>query len=1531
MKRRILSILIVFMIIFSHILQTASVFAVTSLDKKESQNENSKYTKAYLEYLALPDEKKAEISAIPPMYEVPLDILYEDTVEVKEEPNLGNLFGLFAQTSLKANNSDELPASYNLADYINILIKDQGKEGLCWAYTSNTVMETYMALNGYGECDLSERHIDYIESEKFASLGLLGKDRKLGTNGNIDTYYIDYLSNFGGPVLESDFPNREYDETEYDNLVNAQPVIYVGELAKFPTIDVEKKLNNEYTDEVFTLLRQKIKQHIMKKGAIYASITSPQVSKDKYYNMENHALCITEKPEDAMNYSHAVTIIGWDDNFSKDKFNDGYKPKKDGAYICLNSWGPEWAEGDHGIFYLSYEDIYAERGLKGIDYASTNKEDVISHYTTEKVEFNDNNLYNAIKKQVKYVECDDTKLTLYIRPSTLRNTHKLDLSNLEIVDLKGIEKFIQCWEINLSDNKITNITPLVQILKNLSNENEFMELLDLSNNNIGNSIALLANTCEILKLKLNNCGLTSIDIQNLQNIKWKNKIYLQLRKNNLQNVSALNDIPATLGSLDLSENKNINISTIPITEELILEDCNITDLSTLNVSDNSRAILLGRNKQLNLSTIPKVDILSLRECDLTSIANLSIKNDVKILELSRNPDYKDVTELGALQNLDVLYLIGNKNLTNLDKLIQIKTLYLCECDLTDYSDIANLPSLETLDVSDNKITQVMQVNNPKLSSINLDNNQIMDIVNVPSNVVSITNQIANIDIDIKKGVENRFEQIGKVIADTKKNEYQYPAKITLENCTMDYENEELIINSNETQGIAKVSIEGGIYSGYNCTINFNTIDNLTPSYLKVIKQPSKTVYVEGEDFDADGMIVRLVYSNGSSENITNYTLTNTQNLQKNQNTVSVIYANTISEDIPITVYKNSEVEKIKFDDKNLYEHMIYQINTYTGDWGENAILGTSNKDKEIMLVPGTLTKVQGLIIEDENISNLSGLSKLSNLEYLYLRGGKFTDLTELNNLSKLKTLEIKNNTVLTNIDALANCPALNYTIILDGLTNVQDINALSDLQQTNNLWLYIKNMKMPDANVLNTVDRLVLNNVTNLDVDAIWNNQKIKTVSINQEMNAKDLIVQNNKLFLPDYIQSLSEKGHTIKAYLNYVEREDMFVQSKNSKELPIETVNGLLAVEMDKEISENKSASERSINVVISGGMIYPNEKSELKINYELSNPIKGLEVSVLPTKTTYKAGDTFDLSGIELKRIYTNEKKEIINDLSKVTVTPNGVLTKNDKSVKLEYTENNITVSSAVNIKVNEIPQSIIIETQPSKTIYTEGEEFNPSGMVVQKVYSDNTKENITNYEISPNTALTKENTEITISYKEDGMENYLIAKVNITVNPVIMPSPSPTPSQNPVNNTKIEYIIENNEKYIISINEENNRISDILTKQNFPEAQTLKAKDKNGQELKDNERLGTGSVIELLDSTGKVIDKYTIAIKGDLDGNGKIDLYDILKLIELVLDNDTNYNWTVLEKISGETDGDKNIDKPNLYDIVRLMEYFFDGIKW
>ncbi len=75
------------------------------------------------------------------------------------------------------------------------------------------------------------------------------------------------------------------------------------------------------------------------------------------------------------------------------------------------------------------------------------------------------------------------------------------------------------------------------------------------------------------------------------------------------------------------------------------------------------------------------------------------------------------------------------------------------------------------------------------------------------------------------------------------------------------------------------------------------------------------------------------------------------------------------------------------------------------------------------------------------------------------------------------------------------------------------------------------------------------------------------------------------------------------------------------------------------------------------------------------------------------------------------------------------------------------------------------IAITTAPTKVAYTAGETFSASGMVVTATYSDSTTSAVTGYTFTPDTALTTDVTEITVSYTENGTTETATQEITVT----------------------------------------------------------------------------------------------------------------------------------------------------------------------
>lgn len=82
--------------------------------------------------------------------------------------------------------------------------------------------------------------------------------------------------------------------------------------------------------------------------------------------------------------------------------------------------------------------------------------------------------------------------------------------------------------------------------------------------------------------------------------------------------------------------------------------------------------------------------------------------------------------------------------------------------------------------------------------------------------------------------------------------------------------------------------------------------------------------------------------------------------------------------------------------------------------------------------------------------------------------------------------------------------------------------------------------------------------------------------------------------------------------------------------------------------------------------------------------------------------------------------------------------------------------------------VPISLTVTTNPTKMSYSVGETFNPTGMVVTATYSNGSQVVVDNYTYSPTTALTLQDTEISISYTDVGITVGTILNITVT-NPI------------------------------------------------------------------------------------------------------------------------------------------------------------------
>ena len=246
----------------------------------------------------------------------------------------------------------EIPASYpdngvqTLEDEYPAL-RDQNPYGTCWAFSTMGLAEFDLINDGIFDknIDLSELQLAYF-AYNFV------QDPLGGTQGDYTRYYDNIasenflnhggnyelamrrLSQWSGAASESDVPYTDADAVLKNGLDDSYAYSRdVAHLENVYRINIKSQPDD-------------VKQQIMEHGAVGVLYTH-------YYSGENH---INNSYFDSASTvgaggGHAVMIVGWDDNYSKDNFSGSTKPQNNGAWLIRNSWGSDYL----GYFWMSYE------------------------------------------------------------------------------------------------------------------------------------------------------------------------------------------------------------------------------------------------------------------------------------------------------------------------------------------------------------------------------------------------------------------------------------------------------------------------------------------------------------------------------------------------------------------------------------------------------------------------------------------------------------------------------------------------------------------------------------------------------------------------------------------------------------------------------------------------------------------------------------------------------------------------------------------------------------------------------------------------------------------------------------------------------------------------------------------------------------------------------------------------------------------------------------------------------------------------
>ena len=350
----------------------------TIVKTEKNKESNEPYLNpVFVNYLTLTPEEKEHVEVIPEPYVVgyiPTDV--SGDTEIPETYDLRNVDG---------NN------------YITPL-KNQGELGICWAFSSIENVETLLLINSNQSYNsnfktFSVRQLDYLASinglkNKYLNNGTtfnydnsLNSSRELGEGGN---FTIASLAMASGATLvdESVLPwNISKDRLFAKDIINYNNSKYEMD----GTVEYFGSSPSEITDDKVQSFTDAIKSVMLTYGGPMVSTYSPQSTCTFKNSDNNYVIKVDECASVNAVHSHAMQIIGWNDNYSYrycDAGTNHSAPRSNGtcasgatlktgkgAWILRNSWG-----SNYSYVYLTYDSAYLNIGFSiSLSDAATRK------------------------------------------------------------------------------------------------------------------------------------------------------------------------------------------------------------------------------------------------------------------------------------------------------------------------------------------------------------------------------------------------------------------------------------------------------------------------------------------------------------------------------------------------------------------------------------------------------------------------------------------------------------------------------------------------------------------------------------------------------------------------------------------------------------------------------------------------------------------------------------------------------------------------------------------------------------------------------------------------------------------------------------------------------------------------------------------------------------------------------------------------------------------------------------------------------
>ena len=1156
-----------------------------------------------------------------------------------------------------------------------------------------------------------------------------------------------------------------------------------------------------------------------------------------------------------------------------------------------------------------------------------------------------------VSKNVKLTQLDvsDNQLTNLKLPSISGNKlEKLYVSNNKLTSL-DVSKNPNLTYLNVEFNQLTNLdlrynSKLIDIyvgfntLKNVILRNikslDSATLTDIVDYNPNLQSLTLGNNDKLKSISISGTDLRTIDLGQQTNLKSviirSNANLSKINFGNIKNVTKL-----VLNNNALTTSGISGLNSITNLEGLDLSNNRLTSLSVINLK-KLKVLYAGNQRDSSNNRILKTLTLP----DSNTLTNLRVGNNL-LTELNLK-NYTNLTELYAnnnsIKNLDLRY---NSKLEIVDvSSKELSTLVLRNIKSLDSTTLTNnvngSPNLQSLALGNNdKLTSIL-ISGTNLKSIYLGQQTNLKSVTIRSNpklskidfgtIKNVTKLVLNNNALTTSGISGLNSITNLEGLDLNNNRLTSLSVINLKKLKVLYAGNQR--DSNNNRILTKLTLPNSntltnLRVGNNnlTELNLKNYINLTELYANNnsiknldLRYNSKLETIDVSSKELNTLVlqnIRLLTSTILTNNVKGCPNLQSLTLGNNDKLTSVSINNSNLEIIDLGVQQNLKTVIVNNNPK------LSKIGIGSAKNITRLILNNNALIKEGLNGLNKLSNLYELNLSNNNIKaiNITGLTNLITFEISNQKdndGNKVLTSVVLPNdntvekKNKLENLNVSNNN-LRSID-LSKSTSLKKLSLCDNPYNLGTISVVTgnsvDITKsidTNNIILNKNMTKKFKAAFIN--NNLIDNNIINIEKDGTYNYLVVFEVTLNgiNEDIVGTYTVKANDVDLTsdtDYIIN-SEKGYI---YTGLDTDPDII-----KKHLSVE--NGKIEIKDNKvNVSSDKITKEYNLIYIMKSPDNENNYNKYLGEEYVYTK-ISEFKDSYIKTNIDTNEGITREIINDGNNYIFNIKYKEdILKTYKIITMTSEKYkIFGNYVYIEGEYAFDNIKISNAeieenneiLNIKYNdEIIDSLTELKIDFGSLNVNGENISLIGtMTLEEIKKEIKMSNDLDIKIYKGTKEITENSEKI----ESGMEIKVINS-----------------KYGEIKTYKItdEYInideLEIDEHGFVSKYNSGTTYKEILD--NIGTSGSVKFIDNTGKELENSDIIRTGSkvVIELSTETKE----YTIVVYGDINGDGKITMSDLVKSANYLVDETIISEDCYKEAIDVTKDGNVRMS-----DIIKL----------